>query len=214
MTKFNTTNNRRKFNKNKNNTKNSQGNKKNVSKAKTIKDVVFNVYDGSTFESDIKVVRDHISGTFKNGMDVEKALKDGKPNDLLHCKPSRQVNTDANIQKENDEIYRVEVTEWIKRRHLYDQNMSRAQKTIWGLCTTVLQRKLESRKEYADSLSEDPLALVEAMRDECLGIMSTKYRMFVTVKAIRGLVNIRQSNDDNEYAHKERMNAAYDIFEL
>jgi hypothetical protein len=141
---------------------------------------------------------DHINGRF--GTDVRSAIENRTPFNFEAVVPTKQVSTspdDAIKEAEEDiftAIYKTDLSAWGKRKELYRSNLGKAYTFIWQYCSIILQNKIQARQDFAQTIQDDPIALMSAIEEHALNMM----------EAWRNLGQIRQHDDEGVIEYAER----------
>jgi hypothetical protein len=122
--------------------------------------------------------------------------------------PTKQVSTspdDAIKEAEEDiftAIYKTDLSAWGKRKELYRSNLGKAYTLIWQYCSIILQNKIQARQDFAQTIQDDPIALMSAIEEHALNMM----------EAWRNLGQIRQRDDEGVIEYAERFKTVRNIF--
>ena len=153
-------------------------------------------------------VKDHIvqcaQKTFPNGQDIAVSLRDLKKKDLNSDEPSRDIATDGDdtIKKMKqdgmDILCQAEITKYLDRKEMPDQNMSKACALIFSnYCNKTMQNRVEEHPEYESKIRDDPIALLEAIKTLMHDPIRAKYPCASLTEAISRAMNIKQTENEN-----------------
>ena len=113
----------------------------------------------------------HIQKSYKNGLDIAKAIKDMKHIELDKEEPKRKLsaNTDADKAAIEQAGLDIQFQEEF-RRHLdrvdgYKENCAKAYSLIFkDYCTRTMQQRIEAHPDFSRKIEDDPIALLEALK--------------------------------------------------
>ena len=62
-------------------------------------------------------------------------------------------------------LFKAELDEYMKRKRIYKDNKVKAYAFIWDRCTKAMQAKVQSRSDFESQVYNDPLKLLNAIRE-------------------------------------------------
>jgi hypothetical protein len=100
-------------------------------------------------------------------------------------KPSLKSSTNADdeIKKTEDKQFemefRAELAESMKRTSTYVNNTYSAYALLWERCAKAMQSKIAPRSDYDSTVFNDPIALLQAIKEHSLNYQETRYEMSI-----------------------------------
>jgi hypothetical protein len=65
-------------------------------------------------------------------------------------------------------IYKTDLSAWGKRKELCRSNLGKAYTLIWQHCSVILQNKIRARQDFAQTIQDNPIALMSAIEEHAL----------------------------------------------
>ena len=79
----------------------------------------------------------------------------------------------------------------ITKQTYYKSNKSKAFAIIIGQCTTILRYKLEAKSDW-NTIEDDPVAALIAIKDAANNFQDTKYHIATVHKSLKDFFTIKQ----------------------
>ena len=181
--------------------------KKTLPKKKTIENYQFYVgtsRQAADYESTAEFLINHIKMSFDQGNDIAETLttmvKMETDNWMPILKSSDELDDEQLRERENRQFelqYKAELDEAMKRRRTYNDNLYKAYALLWEKCAKSMQNKIQARKDYKTSIFNDPINLLQAIKEHSLNYQETRYEMSIIADSIRAVMSLKQK--DNEY---------------
>ena len=143
---------------------------------------------GSTKQaSDVEVtanfVINHIKKTYEYGYDISEALRNLKEPDtnLWKTKLQASKSTDA-VEKATEDKqfgmdYKAAIDETIRRTRALTGNRFKSYALIWERCAKAMQNKILERSDYESKIYNNPIKLLQAIKQHALNFDETQYSM-------------------------------------
>ena len=190
-------------NNNMNNRKNKNNNKnRNFSKKKKgIEDYVFYIgsnKQASDFETTREYILNHIKRTYEYGRDISETLRTQVKINTETWKPTLKISakTDQAEKKAEERQfeleYKAELDKAMRREDKYEANFYKAYAELWDRCSKSMKAKIEARVDYETSIFDNPINLIQAIKEHSLQYEDTRYEMRVIIDAIDNYMNCRQ----------------------
>ena len=160
---------------------------------KTLEDYFF--YVGSTkqasdYEATANFVINHIKKTYDYGYDISEALRNLKEPDtnLWKTKLQASKSTDADEKPTEDKQfgmdYKAAIDETIRRTRALTGNRFKSYALIWERCAKAMQNKILERSDYESEIYNDPIKLLQAIKQHALNFDETQYSMTIITNSI------------------------------
>ncbi len=168
---------------------------------KTVEDYFFYVgssKQASDYEITNEFVVNHIKKTFDRGNDVSEALRTLVRPDTDAWKPTLKmsVDSDTNIKQREDKQFemecKAELDQAMKRKRAFEDNTFKAHAPLWERCNKAMQNKIASRSDCESSVFNDPVALLQAIKEHLLNCQDTRHEMSIVADAFRSVFNSKQ----------------------
>ena len=92
-----------------------------------------------------------------------------------------------------DILYQAEITRYLERKEMLDQNMSKACALIYSsYCNKMMQNRVEEHPEFETKIRDDLIALLEAIKTLMHDPIKAKYPYTSLTEAISRMLNIKQ----------------------
>ena len=138
--------------------------------------------------------------------------------DTNKWKPILQVSvsfTDEEVKKrENRQYeldYKAEYDEYMKRKRTLEENSYKAYAEVWARCNKAMQSKIESRKDYESEIYNDPIKLIDAIKEHALNYEESRYEMSIILDAFKSFINCRQKDNEGLQEYTRRFKVAREI---
>jgi len=99
----------------------------------------------------------------------------------------------------------------MKRKSIYKDNKIKACAFIWDRCAKAMQAKVQSRSDFESQVYNNPLKLLNAIREHAMNFQDARYKMSVIPDAFRALFNSKQAEGENLTEYTRKFKAAKDI---
>jgi hypothetical protein len=196
---------------------------KETKKKKSIEDYFFYVgssKQASDFETTSEFLVNYVKKTFDRGNDVAEAPRTLTPEDTELWKPALQFSTateDTKSKQENRQHeleYKANLDEFMRRKRSYDDNLFKAYALIWERCAKAMQNKIMARSNFeAAEIYNDPIKLLNAVKEHALNYQETRYEMSIISDAFRALFNLQQKESESLQDYTRRFKTAREILE-
>jgi hypothetical protein len=195
---------------------------KEAKKKKTIEDYFFYVgssKQASDFETTSEFLVNYVKKTFDRGNDVAEALRTLTPEDTELWKPTLQFSTatDDTTKKQEDRQheleYKANLDEFMRRKRSYDDNIFKVYALTWERCAKAMQNKITSRSNFEGLIYNDPIKLLNAVKEHALNYQETRYEMCIISDAFRALFNVQQKESESLQDYTRRFKTAREILE-
>jgi hypothetical protein len=67
----------------------------------------------------------------------------------------------------------------MRRKRSYDDNLFKAYALIWERCAKAMQNKITLRSDFEGSIYNDPIKLLNAVKEHALNYQETRYEMSI-----------------------------------
>ena len=173
--------------------------------------------------SDYSVITDylinHIRKTFTNGEDIVRALEERAEIDLMQEMPQLiQSASDnpaviAQEEKQYAVLYQAEISDFVKRKSTYKANRSNAYGLLVAQCSKALVQKLETRTDWATSIKNNPINLLNAIEEHSLTYKENKYEASIVIDSLESFIKTKQRDDEDLVDFTRRFKSARDVME-
>ena len=186
----------------KNNNKNDNFSKN----KKTLEDYIF--YIGTNKQaSDFELIREyiinHIKKTYEYGHDVCESLRTQAKINVNSWRPTLKVSskTDPDEKKTEGEQfkleYKAELDECMRREKKYEANMYKTYAEKWERCSRSMKSKIEARVDYETNIYDNPINLLQAIKEHSLQYEETRYEMKIIVDAFENYFQCKQKDSES-----------------
>ena len=137
----------------------------------------------SDYEVTAEFVVNHIKKTFEHGLDVFEALRNVELPYTNLWKTKLQVSElkdpdgiageDAQSRME----YKTELDETVRRVRALKGNLIKSYALLWERCAKAMQNKIQTRSDYQSVIFNDPIKLLEAIKQHALNFVVTQNAM-------------------------------------
>ena len=163
----------------------------------------------------------HIRKTYQGGDDLGNALENRQETDFLAMRPILAAPTAlpdnraefACQTRENELYYEAQVKEFVSRVNRYEDNKGRAFALIFSQCDKTLQNKILSLADYEAAVKGNPIEMLVRIQQLSIQFQEKKYGTAVVVDAMKNLLNLKQTEDEDLVDYTRRFKSARDILE-
>ena len=172
---------------------------------KAIEDYYFYVgssKQASDFETTYEFLLNHIKKTYTRGNDISEALRTLEDPDSDKWKPTLIMSTETDVDlkvRENRQYeleHKAEYDEYMKRKREYEQNSYKAYAEIWERCNKAMQSKLEARKNFESEVYNNPIKLIEAIKEHAMSYEESRYEMSIITDAFGAFFKCHQKDKE------------------
>ena len=125
----------------------------------------------ATYETVKQHLIEYVQRNYKYGQDVAISLREMAKIDMDTKRPSMflsQAEDAAERRSENRGLeisFQAEVTRFIERRDMLEQNMFKAYSLIMSTyCTSLMRSRIEAHAEFESGIQDNPIRLLEVIR--------------------------------------------------
>ena len=170
----------------------------------------------------------YIRRQFKKGKDIGDAIEDGIEMDFQAITPTLKGSTivlteedqkDAakvaevdRINKQFEKQYEIEFAAHHEREIQYQDNKAAAAALLWNQCANTMKAKIQSRKDYDSEIKDDPIKLLQAIKQHAMSFESTQYRMKTICDSMKTIMNLKQKEDEDGIDYLKRLKASKEVF--
>jgi hypothetical protein len=83
--------------------------------------------------------------------------------------------------------YKAKLSEALHRSSIYVDNLVKSYALIWERCNTAMQSHLGQRTDYKSTVYNDPIELLQAIKELALNYQETRYEMLIIPDVFRAL---------------------------
>ena len=198
--------------------------KKTVLKKRTIEEYQFYVgtsRQAADYESTAEFLINYIKMSFNQGNDIAETLTTMikiNTDDWMPTLKSSWESDDEKVQeRENRQFklqYKAELDKAMKRRRTYNENLYKAYALLWERCAKSMQNKIQARKDYKTSIFNDPINLLQAIKEHSMNYQETRYEMSIIADSIRAVMNLKQKENENLQEYTRQFKIAKEILEF
>ena len=160
----------------------------------------------------------HVQKSYKNGLDIAKAIKDMKHVDMTAQEPTRRISAkpkteDAAIEQAGLDIkYQEELRRHLDRVDGYKENCAKAYSLIFkDYCTKTMQQRIEGHPDFSSKIEDDPIALLEALKSLTHSTVRAQYPLRVMTEDLARLLNRRQTPEESTDEYIKAMKQHCDV---
>jgi hypothetical protein len=159
----------------------------------------------------------HIPKTCEFGSDIAFALKHHKSYDMDKHKPklqSSKAKKDEDKEVENCQFeieFKEDFSAYMKQKQLYEANTTKAYALIWEQCSKGMQGKIEANKKFEAENFENPIELLEIIKNNCLNYQEHCYEMSIILDSIKTMVNMKQKENESLQDYTKLFKTAQDV---
>ena len=172
----------------------------------------------ATFETVKQHLIEYVQRTYKYGQDVAISLREMELIDMNEKRPTMysSESTDPDErQLENEGLkisYQAEVTRFIERRDLLEQNMFKTYSLIMSTyCTSLMRSRIESHAEF-DDLKDDPIRLLQVIQVLMHDTVRGQYPYASVTDTFKKLLYLKQQENEPLLDYVKRFKEAKDVF--
>ena len=200
--------------------KNNNKNKNLSKKKKSLEDYVFYIgtnKQASDFELTRKYILNHIKKTYAYGHDVSESLRTHIKIDVNSQRPTLKVSTKTDTEEKKAEEeqfkleYKAELDECMRREKKYEANMYKAYAKMWERCSRSMKSKIEARVDYETNIYDNPINLLQAIKEHSLQYEETRYEMKIIVDAFENYFNCKQKESKSLQDYTKRFKVSRDV---
>ena len=172
----------------------------------------------------------YIRRQFKKGKDIADAIEDGIEMDFQAITPKlniseidltvkegetpdpKKVAEVDRINKQFEKQYEIEFAAHHEREIQYNDNKAAASALLWNQCANTMKAKIQSRKDYDTEIKDDPIKLLQAIKQHAMSFESTQYRMKTICDSMKTIMNLKQKEDEDGIEYLKRFKASKEVF--
>ena len=160
-----------------------------------------------------------VSGKWSNGADVKLSIENfQKIQYALPGAPAKIKNANGTDSDEVDPVqqslFNERIKRYVRKEEDLNQHLQQTYPIVWGQCTTTLQNKLRTIKDYQRVHNEqDTIELLKAIRDTSFHVEANKYKYEGFRLAEHNLLTCKQSEDESVSDYCKRFRTRVDVRE-
>jgi hypothetical protein len=85
----------------------------------------------------------------------------------------------------------------MKRKQCYENNRIMAYAILLERCVKGMQVKIEARSDLENSITNNPIELLWAVKQRSLNSQEHRYKMSIILDALKTLINLRQRDQES-----------------
>jgi hypothetical protein len=101
----------------------------------------------------------------------------------------------------------------MRRKRSYDDNLFKAYTLIWERCAKAMQNKVMARSNFEAAIYNDPIELLNAVKEHALNYQEIRYEMLIISDAFRALFTMKQKESESLQDYTRRFKTAREILE-
>ena len=163
-----------------------------------------------------------ISKTYEHGGDIAEVIENQEPFNFGPSAPRLKILSTVKaedstpqqkieIKCKNDQYkikYEAELQLHLKQKSHYHMSLGKAYTFLFGQCTTGLQHRIKAKAEYESKIKEDPIKLIEMIKENSLSFDDKKKADIVIINAI---MTTRQRDDEDLTKYTKHFKVARDL---
>jgi hypothetical protein len=99
----------------------------------------------------------------------------------------------------------------LKRKQNYENNRVKAYALIWERCARGMQVKIESRNDFENRIKNNPIELLQAIKQHSLNFQEHRYEMSIILDVMKALINLRQRDQESLTDYTRGFKTARDL---
>jgi hypothetical protein len=101
----------------------------------------------------------------------------------------------------------------MRRKRSYDDNLFKAYALIWERCAKAMQNKIMARSNFEAEIYNDPIKLLNAVKEHALNYQETRYEMSIISDAFRALFTVQQKESESLQDYTRHFKTTREILE-
>ena len=107
--------------------------------------------------------------------------------------------------------YKAELDKCMHREKKYEANIYKAYAEIWERCSRSMKSKIEARVDYETNIYDNPINLLQAIKEHSLQYEETRYEMKIIVDAFENYFNCKQKDNKSLLDYTKRFQVSRDV---
>ncbi len=171
----------------------------------------------SDYTTTTKFVFNHIKKTLQYGDDIVNAIHNEEEFDFNPHEPQLSpttATTDPEKERQtrqHDMKYKEDYAQFSKRKTMCNTNKIKAYAIIWERCTTGMKQSIESLKDFESKIQDNPIELLQAIKQHSHNYQEHKYEMAIITDAIKTLFNLKQKDKESLIDYTRRFKTSMDV---
>ena len=126
----------------------------------------------------------------------------------METDPDKKKITDIELQMK----YKAQLDATIKRETTFETNKTKAYSLIWERCTLSMQGQLEQRNDFEKDIYNNPINLINAIKEQTLNFQDTKYKMEIIDNSLTHFLLTKQK-DEELHKYTKRFKSSKQVLE-
>ena len=110
-------------------------------------------------------------------------------------------------------VYKAELDEALKIKRIFKDNTFKTYALLQEHCAKSMQNKITARTDYDTTIYNDPIKLLQAIKEHSLKYQETRYEMAIIMDAFRASFNAKQKENESLQDFTRRFKTSKDILE-
>ena len=160
----------------------------------------------------------YIKGEYAHGNDITESICNGSYSDTLEWYPKLEISTETDLDKkkimdiELQMKYKAQLDSTIKRETTFESNKTKAYSLIWKRCTLLMQGQLEQRNNFEKDIYNNPINLINVIKEQMLNFQDTKYEMEIIDNLLMFFLLTKQK-DEELHKYTKRFKSSKQVLE-
>ena len=114
-------------------------------------------------------------------------------------------------ERQHELEYKAELDEAMRRTKKYESNKFKAYAELWERCSKSMKSKIEARVDFENGMYNDPIKLLQAIKEHSLNYEESRYDMRIIIDALDAYLNCKQRDNESLQDYTKRFKLAKDI---
>ena len=119
---------------------------------------------------------------------------------------SRQIKVDEKATEDAQfrMEYKAKLDESMRRIRALDNNLIKSYALLWERCAKAMQNKIQARSDYQSIIFNNPIKLLEAIKQHALNFDEIQYAMSIIANSVRAFfTTVHKDNESlTEYTRR------------
>jgi hypothetical protein len=110
-------------------------------------------------------------------------------------------NSDPDLKEIENKQFKIEFkanyNHYCSRQQIYNNNVTKAYALFWDRCAKGMKNKIESRTDFKTKIENNPIKLLQAIKEHSLNYQEKKYNIFIILDLMKTLLTTRQKEGES-----------------
>jgi hypothetical protein len=170
------------------------------------------------YEVMTEFIINYIKQNFEFGNDIAIAIIHQDPIATKIWKPTMLFSRyiDPELKEMKNKQFKIEFKAnynlYHSRQQIHNNYVTKAYTLFWDRCAKGMKNKITSRTDFKTKIKNNPIELLQAMKEHFLNYQEKKYNMSIILDSMKTLLTTRQKEGESLQDYTKRFGVTQEVF--